>query len=81
MIENLQTWCSNRKLNVSSTDSVEAVYLYVSIKGYFRNEWCEDVKRFYKCNIYSDICFTFKHLLRGYILLLHFLSHCLIKYF
>lgn len=64
MIENLQTWCGYRKLNVSSTDSVEAVYLYVSVKGYFRNEWCEDVKkRFYKCNIYSDICFTFKHFL------------------
>lgn len=54
----------DRKLNVSSVDGLEAVYLYISVKGYFRNELCEDVKkRFYKCNIYSDICFTFKHLL------------------
>lgn len=46
-------------------DSLETVYLHISVKGYFRNEFCEDVKkRFYKCNIYSGICFTFKHLLQ-----------------
>ena len=51
------------RLNVSNVDSLEAVYLCISVKGYFRNELCEDVKRdFYTCNIYSDICFTFKHL-------------------
>lgn len=48
---------------MSSVDSLEAVYLYISVKGYFRIELCEDVKkRFQKCNIYSDICFTFKPL-------------------
>ena len=51
------------RLNVPNVDSLEAVYLCISVKGYFRNELCEDVKRdFYTCNIYSDICFTFKHL-------------------
>lgn len=43
----------------ASVDTLKAVYLYISVKGYFRNELCEDVKkRFYKCNIYSNVCFT-----------------------
>ena len=33
------------RLNVSSVDSLEAVYLCISVKGYFRNELCEDVKK------------------------------------
>lgn len=45
------------------------MYLYISVKGYVRIELCEDIKRrfYYKCNIYSDTCFTSKHLLRGVI--------------
>uniref|UniRef100_A0A9L0S491 Procollagen C-endopeptidase enhancer 2 n=1 Tax=Equus caballus TaxID=9796 RepID=A0A9L0S491_HORSE len=75
--------CGRRRLNVSSTDSLEAVYSYIAVKGYFRNGLCEDVKkRFYACNIYSDICFTFKHLLRRVIFFsCIFLNQCLIKYF
>lgn len=63
-------------------DSLETVYLYISVKGYFRNEFCEEVKkRFYKCNIYSGICFTFKHLLQVVYSSVAFLNQCLIKYF
>lgn len=42
---NLQTHCGDRRLPVSSVDSLEAVYLYMSVQGYFRNEFCEDVKK------------------------------------
>lgn len=42
--ENL-TRCGDRRPTGSSADSLEAVYLYVAVKGYFRNEFCEDVKK------------------------------------
>lgn len=45
LMGNLQTHCGDRRLPVSSVDSLEAVYLYMSVQGYFRNEFCEDVKK------------------------------------
>lgn len=60
-----------RETDGSRVDSLEAVYLHISVEGGFRNEFCEDVK--------DEISAIFA--LRCYILFLHFLNQCLIKYF